>query len=68
MIYDGYDLWERFCIMTVDGNVPDILALKILERKTTPRLYSWLEWKVKGIKKNYQYNHKQMGKKEMENG
>lgn len=53
MIYDGYDLWERFCIMTVDGNVPDILALKILERKTTPRLYSWLEWKVKeGKRKN----------------
>lgn len=47
MIYDGYDLWERFCIMTVDGNAPDIYALKVLEHETTPRLYQWLVQKAR---------------------
>lgn len=57
MIYDGYDLWERFCIMTVDGNVPDIYALKVLEHETTPRLYQWLLWKAAEEKrKNGEWN------------
>lgn len=42
-VFDGWELWERFCIMTADGNVPDILALAVLKKCTTPRLYKWLE-------------------------
>lgn len=56
MIYDGWELWERFCIMTGDGNVPDILALEILKRHTTPRLYEWLE---KAARKTKDWNSKE---------
>lgn len=47
MIYDGYDLWERFCIMTVDGKVDDRTALNELRLQTTPRLFDWLVRKVR---------------------
>lgn len=47
MIYDGYELWERFCIMTTEGTADDTAALGILRTKTTPRLYQWLEQKAR---------------------
>lgn len=46
MIYDGYELWERFCVMTTEGTADDSTALSMLRAQTTPRLYQWLEWKV----------------------
>lgn len=46
MIYDGYELWERFCIMTTEGTADDMTALGALRAQTTPRLCQWLEWKV----------------------
>lgn len=46
MIYDGYELWERLCIMTTEGTADDETALGLLRTQTTPRLYKWLEWKV----------------------
>lgn len=46
MIYDGYELWERFCIMTAEGTADDMSALGILRTQTTPRLYQWLAQKV----------------------
>ena len=47
MIYDGYTLFERFCIMTVDGKVDERMALIFLKNKTTDKLYEWLVNKIK---------------------
>ena len=41
--YNDYDsLFERFSIMTVDGNVKDDEAIKILAHQTTPELINRL--------------------------
>ena len=41
-ITDFEDLWERFCIMTIDGNLSDKAVLDILKPLTTDRLYKQL--------------------------
>lgn len=43
MYKDFESLFERFSIMTIDGNIPDVKALEILKSQTIKELYNQLE-------------------------
>lgn len=52
MIYKDYEsLFERFCILTIDGGMTDEEAFKWLENKTTVPLFNELYAKIKLIEK-----------------
>lgn len=47
MMYKDFEsLFERFCIMTVDGNMTDEEVFNILKTKTTKDLFQKLQVKV----------------------
>ena len=53
MIYTDYEsLFERFCILTIDGGMTDEQAFDYLRNKTTVPLFNQLYAKIKQIEIN----------------